>query len=439
MNIPSEFIAWRRLRILSGLETHAYDCCVNSCCCYVGKNKDLTTCPHCKEPRYNSRNKPQRVYHYTPLIPQLRGLFASRDMAEKLRYRSTLESKYDPNVIQDVFDGAHYRSLRTTQVTPDDPYCFFDYPEDIALSLSTDGFTLFKRRRRGYSTAWPIILINNNLSPKIRTRLENIICVGVIPGPRQCKDLNSFLIPLLDELLELEGGVLATGVAPDGESCVLVFHAFIILIFGDIPAVTKLLAMKGTNAFSPCRACYIEGFLYQAGRTSVYYVPLVHPDEEAEWDSNNLPMRTHAQFLEHISEIEAAPTKRARDMLAQHYGINARPIFAHLRSFNLATCAPYDIMHLFFENLIPNLILFWTGEFKGLDQGSGKYQLTRSVWDKIGQETAASLQTIPSEFVGTLPDIAQDQYHYKAEAYSFWILFIAPVVLENRLSETYYK
>lgn len=356
-----------------------------------------------------------------------------------MRYRTTVESEHDPDVVQDIFDGAHYRLLRKTQVSPGNPYRFFDNPEDIALSLSTDGFTLFKRRRRGLSTAWPIILINNNLSPRIRTRLENVICVGVIPGPRQCKDINSFLIPLLDELLELEQGIAHTGVSPEGERYAFIFHAFIILIFGDIPAITKLLFMKGHNGFSPCRACYIEGCPFQYARTVVYYVPLVHPNEVAEWDCNRLPMRTHAQFLAHADELDAAPTKAARDALARHYGINSRSIFSHLRSFDLASCAPYDIMHLFFENLVPNLILHWTGKFKGLDQGTGNYQLSIASWEAIGKETASSVRTIPSQFVGTLPDIAQDGHLYKAEAYSFWIQYIAPIVLEGRLPRPYYR
>jgi hypothetical protein len=42
--IPSEFIAWRRLRILSELETRLYDCCVNSCCAFLGKYIGLNLC-----------------------------------------------------------------------------------------------------------------------------------------------------------------------------------------------------------------------------------------------------------------------------------------------------------------------------------------------------------------------------------------------------------
>ncbi|KAG8740309.1 hypothetical protein FRC11_000297 [Ceratobasidium sp. 423] len=136
--------------------------------------------------------------------------------------------------------------------------------------------------------------------------------------------------------------------------------------------------------------------------------------------------------------MEAAPTLARRKELAKEFGLNSRSIFAHLRSIDLATCAPYDTMHLLFENLVPNMIKHWTGKFKGLGKGSGDYELTKEVWALIGALTAAVGRTVPSAFVGTLPDIAEDQNLYKAEAYSFWFIYIAPIVLKNRLKEPYY-
>ncbi|CCO31395.1 hypothetical protein BN14_05436 [Rhizoctonia solani AG-1 IB] len=48
-------------------------------------------------------------------------------------------------------------------------------------------------------------------------------------------------------------------------------------------------------------------------------------------------------------------------------------------------------------------------------------------------------RTTPGSFVGTLPDIAQDQLLYKAKAYGFWIQYIALIVLKGRLSNKYYQ
>ncbi|CAE6541180.1 unnamed protein product [Rhizoctonia solani] len=218
-----------------------------------------------------------------------------------------------------------------------------------------------------------------------------------------------------------------------------VFRAFLIILFGDIPAVSKLLMMKGHNAVKPCRACLIPAVPCQLERNVVYYVPMSHPGRLHVLTYEDLPLRDHQQVLDQLTKIEAASTQAQRKQLTREYGLNSRSIFAYLRSIDLATCAPYDAMHLLFENLIPNMIRHWIGKFKGLDQGSGTYQLRKEDWDLVGRLTVAVVRTIPSFFVGTLPDIAQDITLYKAEAYSFWFQYLAPILLNGLLREPYYS
>ncbi|KAG8717826.1 hypothetical protein FRC08_006555 [Ceratobasidium sp. 394] len=255
--------------------------------------------------------------------------------------------------------------------------------------------------------------------------------------------MNSFLIPLLDELLLLERGVESIKASPaaarNDVGVQFVLRAFMIMLFGDIPAVTKLLAMKGHNGKLPCRTCYMQGVLYRYPRTSVYYVPLTLPGAARGFPPHLLLLRTHELFLLHYRSLEALVGQRARHAEhSQDLGINARPIFAHLKSIDLGSCAPYDIMHLLFENLVPNMIAHWTGRFKMLDQGTENYQLAPAQWAEIGRLTARAARTIPSQFVGTIPDIAQDQNLFKAEAYAFWWQYIGPIVLQGRLNQPYY-
>ncbi|KAG8703712.1 hypothetical protein FRC09_003998 [Ceratobasidium sp. 395] len=440
LGIPSEFVAYRRLRIAAGLETRMYDMCIGSCVCFLGKYADLQSCPYCHEPRFSAANRPRRSFYYTPLIPQLQALYRSHDMLEKLGYRALVENASEPGVYEDIYDGEHYRTLRATQLDPNDEYRILDDPRDLALALSTDGFSLFKRRRSGHSTAWPLIFINYNLHPRYRTHLEHIICVGVIPGPKQCKDLNSFLVPVLQELILLERGVetLHASPADDGELFEFDLRAFLLAIIGDIPAVSKMLAMKGHNAILPCRACLTRSII---GANSVQYLPLTYPGDPDGFPPEFLFMRTHADFLRHyriLDNLVGQPGPRKR-YAKEQAGINDRPIFAHLKSFDLAKCAPYDIMHLLFENLVPNMIKHWIGKFKKLDQGTGNYRIPDNVWTEIGKLTAEATCTIPAAFVGTLPDIAEDRSLYKAEGYSFWVQYIAPILLLNRLPEPYYE
>ncbi|QRV80941.1 Transposase family Tnp2 protein [Ceratobasidium sp. AG-Ba] len=435
--LPSEQVAWRRIKVLAGLQSRLYDCCINSCCAYLGKYQDHRTCKFCKEPRYSVSGKPRKRFRYIPLIPQLQALYQSLSMIERLRYRANYQHR--SGVIADVFDCHHYRALCRKHVHPDHQYKFFSDPHDLALGLSLDGVTLFKRRRKCNSTAWPLIIVLYNLHPSIRTHLENIICVGVIPGPKQYKDLNSFLFPLLEELLDLESGVETVDSSIAGPSRRFLLRAFLILAFGDIPAITKLLGIRGTNALCPCRACDIWGIKDDNPKSNAYYVPLSHPGGEFFWDASDLPMRTTSSFSTRLAEMDNQTTLVARDRLGQKYGLNSECMLQSLRSIDLTKCFPYDFMHLIYENLVPNLIAHWTGTFKELDQGREHYKISEAAWKAIGEETAAATRTLPARFVRAMPDIAADPSLYKAESYGFWVQYLAPIVLEGRLSQKYYE
>ncbi|EIN08331.1 hypothetical protein PUNSTDRAFT_69250 [Punctularia strigosozonata HHB-11173 SS5] len=95
-------------------------------------------------------------------------------------------------------------------------------------------------------------------------------------------------------------------------------------------------------------------------------------------------------------------------------------------------------MHLIDENLLRNLILLWTSDFKGLDEGTGTYQLAPSVWDAIGQATQRTGDTIPSSYCSRPPNIAKDKSSTTADSMSFWSLYLGPVLLHRRFRSTLY-
>ncbi|KAG8729570.1 hypothetical protein FRC10_003791 [Ceratobasidium sp. 414] len=150
-------------------------------------------------------------------------------------------------------------------------------------------------------------------------------------------------------------------------------------------------------------------------------------------------MRTQEFFNFHYGEIEADQTEAARERYRKDTGIKGRSVLTRLQSIDLPSSAPYDIMHLLFENLVPNMVRHWTGTFKELDQGTGNYELGEGEWEQIGVLTTRATKTIPSVFVGTLPDIAQDMNLFKAEAYSFWFQYVAPIILKGKIPDKYYR
>ncbi|KZT72992.1 hypothetical protein DAEQUDRAFT_743254 [Daedalea quercina L-15889] len=97
-------------------------------------------------------------------------------------------------------------------------------------------------------------------------------------------------------------------------------------------------------------------------------------------------------------------------------------------------------MHLVWENVLKNLVSLWTGEYKGLDSGTEDYVLDPDVWKAIGEATASAGSTIPSVYGPRPPNVQADRTACTADSWSFWALYIAPVVLRGRFrQEKYYN
>ncbi|KAJ7362705.1 hypothetical protein DFH08DRAFT_910807 [Mycena albidolilacea] len=95
-------------------------------------------------------------------------------------------------------------------------------------------------------------------------------------------------------------------------------------------------------------------------------------------------------------------------------------------------------MHLIWENLVKNLTLLWTGEFKKLDGGSEEYELGKGVWEAVAASTSAASDTIPSAYGSRIPSIAKDRPNVSAEMWSFWTLYPGPVLLRRRFKRPKY-
>ena len=76
----------KRVRSLAGFGPVRYNCCINSCVCFVGPYEDLTECPNCKEARYSTDGKLCKHFDYLPVIPRLKAMLANSAHATKMRY-----------------------------------------------------------------------------------------------------------------------------------------------------------------------------------------------------------------------------------------------------------------------------------------------------------------------------------------------------------------
>ena len=439
-----ENIAKTRLlvRSLARFEPVRFACCINSCICYAGPYAELDECPKCGASRLNESGRARRTFSYMPLIPHLRALVSNCTFAPRLQYRADEHANaHKPGTTTDIFDGRHYQSLLGERVVVGDrtlPHNYFSDRRDIALGFATDGFAPFKKRKH---TAWILLIFNYNLPPDQRFQKDNILCAGIIPGPKKPWDADSFIYPLVRELLELANGVSAYDTLSNS---LFALHAYVIASFGDIPAVSMLMHMKGHNSLCPCRMCEIQGIRIPDSQNKALYVPLSRrnypvPVDVVEYHPEKLPLRSHDCFMAQAESVESAPTEVRREELAKTYGIKGVPLLSALGSLKFPQSFPFDFMHLVWENLIPNLVLFWSGCYKGMDEGQ-PYVLDPSIWQAVGQTSAEATKTIPSSFGASIPNPAKDRSCFTSSTWSVWSLFIAPAVLRGRFpKDCYYK
>ncbi|KAL9978767.1 hypothetical protein ACROYT_G016322 [Oculina patagonica] len=102
-----------------------------------------------------------------------------------------------------------------------------------------------------------IYLALMNLPRGERYKRENIIVVGIIPGPSEPSSLNPYLVPLVLELKELwEDGI---EVCHSGSPRIPErFFAAVLLVACDVPAARKLCGFLGHGARRGCSKCKKE-------------------------------------------------------------------------------------------------------------------------------------------------------------------------------------
>jgi hypothetical protein len=135
--------------------------------------------------------------------------------------------------------------------------------------------------------------------------------------------------------------------------------------------------------------------------------------------------------MEQAMEVQYTSTNVNYEGLATKYGIKGLPLLSTLSSLSFPVFFPYDFMHLIWTNLIPNLICFWTGNFKDIFHQDEGYVLVLTVWEAIGEATVNVGRTIPAAFGSRVPNIAAEKVLIITETHSIWTLYIDTTLLQG--------
>jgi hypothetical protein len=442
LQLGSTYLAEKLSAEISQISNLNIDACVNSCIAFAGEYEDQEKCPFCTEPRFTDDGRRRNVFQPIELTKRYQGQYQDAAFIRNLQEHLNT----DPSILTDKYDGDHVQQLRTRNVIvngEDTGHKYLSDPRERIFTLALDGFTFFemtgKREQSSKYNTWLVILIDDNISPRDRTKRKNVMILGIIAGPGQPKDFNSYFVWLRDECHRLARGVL-TWDAATREFFLL--RAYLIMVIGDMPAIAHMMYMKGHNGMLCCRSCYIHGARNRTEGKTTYYPVLIRPDNTCFTIQELLETsRTHDTFLEDLAAIDAQPRVTQKRRKMQLTGLSGRSILFDIDSIDFGRSFPHDLMHLAGLNTIPNLVLLWTqsGKFKKfpIDAETDLYLIDAVKWSEMGARVKKSFAYIPSNFSRPLFNVAECN-GYNAEGWFFWFLAIAPYALKGLLSDPYY-
>ena len=114
---------------------------------------------------------------------------------------------------------------------------YLAHPYSLALAMNIDWFQPYKRTESSVGAIYLTVL---NLPYHLRYKREFVILAGIIPGPK--RDINSYLRPLVAELLNLWKGISMPVLGEEKEQNM---RCALICVACDMPASRKTCGFLG--------------------------------------------------------------------------------------------------------------------------------------------------------------------------------------------------
>ena len=444
----------RRVSDLSGVVTLKHDMCVDSHVAFTGPFAHLEQCPRCGQSRYDEaklaksggkKKVPRKVFTTFPIGPQLQARWRSPEMAQKMQYRR--------HKTRDILEAHNQGELYDF----DDVFCGSDYLDtvgdgrikdnDTVVMLSIDGAQLYHSKK---SDCWIYIWIILDLAPDQRYKIRSILPGGIIPGPNNPKDLDSFLFPGLAHLSALQKEGLHIW---DGYNCMAaVSFILLLLVLADAIAMAQLTGSVGHHGRKGCRIlCGLPGRHKPQG--SHYYPVLLRPldsDDDGSnhpsFDINDLPPVDPYAYRRNLRHVLSSSNEAEYRRRRLETGIRKPSIFDGLpRILAPPACFPGDIMHQPIINLTELMFELWRGQgnCRPGDTSDDTWPwavLKGDVWTAHGKAVADATSHFPQYFDRTPRNPAEKlSSGYKAWELLLYFYGLGPGLFYELLPEVYYR
>ena len=352
----------------------------------------------CRGRSNNLEFQPYKVYPYQSIKKALMRLCNRSNfliMCEQWR-QMPVSTEY----MNDVYDGNIWKEWQCWNGRN-----FLSTPYSLVTSLNLDWFQPYSHVNYSVGVFYLVIL---NLPREERYKMENVILLAVIPGPKEPKlTVNSFLAPIVEELQELWKGV---PILLGSMNKTVIVRLAVICIACDIPAARKICGFAGHMATLACSKCK-HAFTNE---------------KRSDFDTTEWEMRNLEQHRKDASDYLAAKTIKQQTEILSKCGVR----------YSLLLELPYlDIVRFHIIDPMHNLLL-----------GSAKHVM--KIWMKNEIITSQHLRTIEERVskihspydVGRLPlKISSAFTGFTADQWLNWTIVYSAVALKGLLPQNHYN
>jgi hypothetical protein len=450
LKLLSRHSAERLLEDLTGVVPICDDMCINSCTAFTGPFEKLESCPYCAQPRYDEERKPRQSCYTIPIGPQLQAAFSSPESAEQAEYRRRETEKLlrvwaenghekAEHILKDWLHGRLYREyVQNGTITSN----------DVVVMLSIDGAQLMALK---LSDCWIYIWILLDLSPDTRYSKIQIRPGGIVPGPFNPKNYDSFLCTGLAHLNALQKDGLSIWNAARRER--YTSRPFLAFTLADGPALSKIHGTVGHPGMHGCRDnCPHTSRLYHCR----FYFPAcqrphgpgVQASEPDDIDPRRVRRGTPEEYAEKVRRILSARDSKTFARIRKETGISKPSVFTALeRMFPFPYCLTSDVMHLNGNNITSLFHALWRGIPGGKDRSSSDdpthwdwaVLADADEWSAHGLWIEYAARYLPPSFERTPRNPAEKwNTGYKTWEALLWFWSLAPGFLHGVLPEPYF-
>lgn len=339
---------------------------------------------------------PILIYPYKSVISSVKEFFLRPGFEDDIA--RTNRKKGNDSYYGDIQDGKMWKKQL-------DCYGMSFHCDDtsISFSLNVDWFQPFDNVT--YSCG-AIYLSINSIPREDRYKEENILLVGIMPGGKEAKTdrINSYLAPLVDELLLLYSGVnMKTHRKPEG----VIVYGILLLITCDIPASRKVCGFTGHASTNACNKCDKRFNLFPNGT----------PDFSEGYENfQNWSLRTKESNYTAAIQWSQAKTPEDRFRLEKNNGTRYSELH-RLKYFDVVKQTVIDPMHNLLLGTCKRMVDCWKKQGFFSNDNLKKMQ---HLCDDV--QLPSGYESLNKKVIGNFANM-------KADNWKSWCLIYSPFVL----------